>query len=424
MEAKKPYLFVFIVYIANLLGSIYYYIFGRNFYSFNVGYILNSLTAEEKEYVMNDNVILENLNRISVDLAAVKKPLSFSGEYFMTRGFIEQIKNRVAFENYLKQNPDILNVKIKDPVFFITLPRTGSTFLHCLLKEDPSWFAPRIWMQKSHFPSPSNPYSEKDMEIINKNRDEVIYFQSLTDWNVLSKAHLVSERDPEDLLIQLEPLGINAAASWLFGMEDYNKFIATLPLEKWSEVMKKLKVMFQCLMKNYPSTRLLSMSHIFCVNVESIYETFPDAKFVIIHRDPVKSVSSLSSLVRSLRKLWYNGETEKESYSYFTRINGEISYQMDKYLKFRTKMEEMGKSDLFVDVSFKNLVKDPIACVQDLYGKLGKKWTKEAEEKLKYFIENQTEHKTASHKYKITEDMQNYTKDLFKSYCERFKEFL
>ena len=34
---------------------------------------------------------------------------------------------------------------IEDPVFIVGMPRSGSTFLHELLTEDPRYRAPRVW---------------------------------------------------------------------------------------------------------------------------------------------------------------------------------------------------------------------------------------------------------------------------------------
>ncbi len=53
-----------------------------------------------------------------------------------------------------REHPAILAEPIAQPIFITGLPRSGTTFLHGLLAEDPANRAPRIW--ESIYPYPSH----------------------------------------------------------------------------------------------------------------------------------------------------------------------------------------------------------------------------------------------------------------------------
>lgn len=62
------------------------------------------------------------------------------------------MERRLKFIQYLKDSPDVLNVRVNKPVFVVGLPRTGTTFLHRLLSLDPHVRAPLLWELLSPVP--------------------------------------------------------------------------------------------------------------------------------------------------------------------------------------------------------------------------------------------------------------------------------
>ena len=70
---------------------------------------------------------------------------------------------RLKFIQNLKENPEVLNVPVRSPVFVMGLPRTGTTFMHRLLSLDPNIRAPKLWELLN--PVPSVPPSASAEEI-------------------------------------------------------------------------------------------------------------------------------------------------------------------------------------------------------------------------------------------------------------------
>ncbi len=62
------------------------------------------------------------------------------------KGLFERtLYGRLKIERVLAENPDIEASEIKEPVFIIGMPRTGTTILHALMHEDPAHRSPLAW---------------------------------------------------------------------------------------------------------------------------------------------------------------------------------------------------------------------------------------------------------------------------------------
>jgi hypothetical protein len=79
----------------------------------------------------------------SLEAEAQLHPL---GRLLMRVHLRELLETRLRLTAAWRQNPDVLNGSmLQRPVFIVGMPRSGSTFLHELLAEDPANRAPRVW---------------------------------------------------------------------------------------------------------------------------------------------------------------------------------------------------------------------------------------------------------------------------------------
>ena len=62
------------------------------------------------------------------------------------------LSNLLRLRDEEKRAPEILDEPIKRPVFILGLPRSGTTFLHNLLAEDPANLVPRAWQTIYPYP--------------------------------------------------------------------------------------------------------------------------------------------------------------------------------------------------------------------------------------------------------------------------------
>jgi len=101
------------------------------------------------------------------------------GRFFMRVHLQELLETRLRLTQTWSGPADLPETSvIEQPIFITGIPRSGSTFLHALLAEDPENRAPRVW--EVMFPVP--PKSERRREVdprIRKTNASLLWFRRL-----------------------------------------------------------------------------------------------------------------------------------------------------------------------------------------------------------------------------------------------------
>ena len=79
--------------------------------------------------------------------------LHLVGRYLLQQHCLDLLKNRLHVQDNLKHHPES-QVPIERPIFIIGLPRSGTTFLHNLLAQDPTSRWTRLWELMCPSPPP------------------------------------------------------------------------------------------------------------------------------------------------------------------------------------------------------------------------------------------------------------------------------
>jgi hypothetical protein len=119
-------------------------------------------------------------------------------------------------------------------------------------------------------------------------------------------------------------------------------------------------------------------------------KVFPDARFVMTHRDPTDVMLSVADVYADL----IGGFTDQIDRPYIGRLNVEQwSLGMDRALRFR----ESCAHDRFYDIDFRAMQADPIGEVRGLYAWLGEPVGDEFEHRMRSWWEsNEREPSTAA----------------------------
>ena len=108
--------------------------------------------------------------------------------------------------------------------------------------------------------------------------------------------------------------------------------------------------------------RLKSPSHV--LSLDALNTVFPDARFVMTHRDPTDVILSVADLYADI----VGGFTDHLDRGYLGQLNVEHwSVGIQRALRFR----DGGADNRFYDIDFRTMQADPIDAVRGLYGWLG-----------------------------------------------------
>lgn len=290
--------------------------------------------------------------------------LNDRGEGFIYGRIGVHLRQRLQVEDWYRRHPEIDDVPIDAPLFGLGLPRTGSTALSFLLAQDPHVRYLRSWESSEPCPPPSTVAGD-DPRIPPEQRAVMV-----------GTRHHV----PTDIHGPMECLDLMALdfksqifqafaqvptySEWLVDKADYTPTYAyerrVLKLLQWGEPTRPWRLK--------SPAHVLSLDHLDCV--------FPDARFVMTHRDPTDVLLSVADVYADIA----GGFTDHLDCRYLGELNvGHWSVGVDRAVKFR----DGGADHRFFDIDFRAMLADPIGEVRRLYAWLGEPVSDEFEARMR-----------------------------------------
>jgi hypothetical protein len=310
-----------------------------------------------------------------------------------------------------KRHPEIATGTIDRPIFIVGLPRTGTSILHELLAQDPANRVPMSWEVMYPWPPPERATYETDPRIAQVEKhlagvDRVIPgFKSM---------------HPLGALLPQECVAFTAHdfASMLFStthrIPSYDQWLATADLQP---VYTAHRRQLQYLQWRCPAERwvLKSPGHLWAL--DALLAIYPDARIVQTHRDPLKVIASLASLVTVLRSM-ASDQIDPVA------IGAEWTVRLAGGLQKASEMRDqrLRDSTQIFDVHFTELMRGEIAMVRRIYEHFGIELTREAETRMRRFLAANPKDKHGAHRYTLAQSGLDpvVERRRYASYQERF----
>ena len=302
-------------------------------------------------------MFMEGLERL-VRALQDEAHLTPAGELAIRAQLVGLLSQRLHVEDWYRRHPEIEDEIIEAPLVGVSLPRTGSTALAFLLAEDPGHRSLRAWEASEPCPPPST-VTGRDPRIERAEWAEQMQREYSPRLAALVPSSAEGPRDCQ-LLMGLDfkaPLFyafacIPSYAKWLLYDADlrsaYLYLRRVLKLLQWGS-----------------STRpwsLESPAHL--QFIDDLDAVFPDAKFVMTHRDPTEVIVSGADVNLEVVKM-FNDDIDTKYLGDLTKEYWAVG--MDRTIEFR----ERHGDDRFFDMDFRAMQRDPVGEVRALYDWLG-----------------------------------------------------
>ena len=264
------------------------------------------------------------------------------------------LANRLAVEDWYRRHPEIDEQAIEAPLFGLGLPRTGSTALSFLLAEDHRFRSLLTWETTSPAPPPDPADLDTDPRIA----------------ETAATIALIGDMAPKfTSMLPTSPTGPNECLpilaldfrSAMFGaLGDNRRYDAWLdtcdmvPAYRYHErVLKLLQWRFA------PRPwRLKSPAHM--ASIDALVEVYPDARFVMTHRDIAEAIPSVVSLLDATSEHLRTGDLAPDFAAHQAAF-------WERALRRTLDHRDAGNENRFFDLGFAELRPDPIPAVTRLY---------------------------------------------------------
>lgn len=310
------------------------------------------------------------------------------GRIFFREYCIRALVNRLKTEDDFKRHPEILDVPIERPLFITGLPRSGTTFLHRLMCEDPAARPMYLWETLEPSPPPRAETRLTDPRIARARR-------SVGTLNRLAPraraAHLFDADSPEEcnsLFAQGFVAGINGF------MFDVPQYVEWLDEQDLRGPYRELRRMLQLLSWRWPGSPWLLKAPAHVFGLDSLLAAFPDACIVMTHRDPLQVLPSLCSLSAAFRGIVSDRVDMR-------RLGEEYTEAMVRGTDRAMKVRAEADPARFFDVGYPDLIADPIGQVRKVREYFGYSYDDALEARMKAWLAENRQHKHGVHRYSL-----------------------
>lgn len=318
--------------------------------------------------------------------------LNLVGRLCVRSEVLRQLCNRLHLTEDRKRHPAIMNETIRRPIFITGLPRTGTTFLHALLAQDPSSRAPRVWEVMYPSPPPERASFDSDPRIARTER-ELMWIHVLMP--EFESAHLIHARLPQECIAIMGHAFMSHVFESMYHVSSYRLWHDGQDKRPAYEFHRQF---LQHLQWRCPGAHwvLKAPSHLMALG--ALLHVYPDAEIVMTHRDPLKVLPSCASFSTILRGP-FTHHLDREA------LGVEVVLRWEEAARSTIALRE-GNGELarrFYDVQYSDLERDPLGVARGIYAHFGRKLTESAQEAMRRFIRENPKNKKGVHRYSLEE---------------------
>ena len=295
--------------------------------------------------------------------------LNEMGVAAMSDQIIGYLINRLRIEQWYADFPEIDDQQIVAPLFGIGLPRTGSTALSYLLAQDPARRTLRVWEAAEPCPPPEKATEHTDPRIAEAQAGVDFTNEMFTGFAEMLPA---AGDGPQECLV---PMAFEFRSLIFEGMSLIPTYSAWLLQCDMEPAYRYHQRVLKLLQWHCPPDRWWLKTPAHMVSIDALNAVYPDARFVMTHRDVGKVLPSVCALYSTLSTIL----TERPDPLAIGAHGLEVwRTALERLIDFRDR----GNEERFHDLSFEAVQSDPIGQVEALYTELGDDLSDEARRRM------------------------------------------
>jgi Sulfotransferase family len=329
--------------------------------------------------------------------------LNVIGKLALRNDVIRILCNRLLLVRDRQRHAAIGNQEIREPVFIVGLPRSGTTLLHTLLAADPAHRVPLTWEVMS--PSPADA-EDRQRRVREANRD-----LAMLRWlaPTFESVHATGAELPQECVSLMSPTFMSDQFDTMYNIPSYRAWFFRQDLRPAYAFHRRFLQHLQ-FRRSGERWILKAPAHMFAA--PALLSIYPDAKFVQLHREPVDAVASVSSLVTILRRVFSDAVDP-------IQVGADAMVYWSEALKTFMRVRDQLPANRVCDLHYEEVRRDPIAATRRVYEHFGWSLGHQAEQQVRVALNEQNSRSNGEHRYDAKYFGLNGT-DAFAEYCERF----
>src|SRR5438105_829340 len=276
------------------------------------------------------------------------------GELAVRDALVNSLANRLRVFDWIRHHPEVSRERIESPIVVIGMFRAGTTFLSQLLDQDPRNRALLRWEagDSAPPPSPANFRSGPRVDAARLSND------MLEELNPRMKAihHEDAAGATECIAVMSQDF---KSLSWeaIANVPTYGEWLLEVDQRSAYEYHR---LALQVLQNGGVRGRWTLKSPHHALNLEALTAVYPDARLVLLHRDPVVLCASVCSLIHTLSGTFSDADHRAYIAEHWVAMLEESVQRIDDFRAARPDHP-------MVDVHYADLMRDPVGAVESIY---------------------------------------------------------
>ena len=339
-----------------------------------------------------------------VDSCNTEAELSELGGMAAHGALVGALTNRLKVVDHHTRHPELADTPVESPVVVVGLFRAGTTLLSNLLDRDPANRALLRWESGDSVPPPA----PAELRVGPRVDAAQVGVDMLAAINPGIKAiHHEDADSPTECIAVLGQAFQSISWEALANVPSYADWWRSSDMTAGYRFHRSV---LQVLQSNGCGGRWTLKSPGHALALDALTAVYPDARLVVLHRDPVVLTASVCSLIGTMSGAFSDGDHRDYIRDHWTDTLEQCLAGIDAY------------ADRLHHVQYADLVTDPVGTVRGIYDALGLDATPEVMDAIGRFAAERPRGEFGKHTY----DLATYgldegpLRDRFAGYVERY----
>lgn len=332
-----------------------------------------------------DEWFREPLGRL-VDSLNDEAQLSALGRTIMHTRLVGALSTRLRAEALFAAHPEIGEIDLGQVIVIAGLQRTGTTTLHRLLSAEPKMRSVLSWEALNPAPlageKPGRPAARiRQGKIAERGLKYIApHFFAI---------HPVEHDAPEEDVLLLDVSFMSQSAEATLHVPSYAAWLETRDNTPAYVYLRRL---MQLLSWQRPAENWVLKSPHHMEYIDTALAVFPNATIVQTHRDPRKTMASFASMVAHGRSVFSDVVSVKGVSEHWMR-------KVKRLMQLSMDVRDRLGPDHFIDVSYYDLLEDPVREVERVYAKAGIVFDEASRTAVSSTKKKNVQHRYGRHRY-------------------------
>lgn len=330
----------------------------------------------------------EGLDVLCESIVAEAK-LNEIGAAVMPRSIVSALANRLRIVDWTKQHPEVGGEKIEAPWIVIGIFRAGTTFLSYLLEKDER-SRPLLRWEASHSAPPSYGDHRNDPRVEAQRAGSALLDQ------LNPRIKVVQSEEPDGPTECISVLNQDfKSLTWeaLANVPAYGQWLRSVDHHSAYQYYRRV---LQILQSGGVRGRWSLKSPHHAMRLDALHAAFPDARLILLHRDPVVLSASVCSLITTLTGTFSNADHVAYIARHWTQM---LEDSIDGVEAFRAANPDV----VIHDVQYADLARRPLETMHGVYQTFGDSLEGQALAAMTAHVESHRKGRFGRHGYDLAE---------------------